>query len=268
MSNLTADRTCGQGEEGEATCRFNLKIVTGGAHAINDKVFEVGDISKFAPFLDLIAEHAVALFTDSSGNTVHEFVINNGPISHVYHQHINPFQVQEAVGTNGFIALQNTWWDTLGNYGGSDGASNNITARMWTRGNWVSPYFLGRDFFGSGGGLIIVHCHLLQHEDKGMMRFYGIQGKLLDESDTITEVDDDIPIYVVLGVLSLIVLVLLVLGLLIAHFRKKQISTKEEDKIAGALGHGSGSNAAPSRSTRSVETEVDGQAGTAEMTEM
>ena len=59
----------------------------------------------------------------------------------------------EPVGNNRFIALNTTWWDTMGNNGDA------VKMRMWTK-----------DY----SGLIIVHCHLLQHEDNGMMGFYGI----------------------------------------------------------------------------------------------
>ena len=45
----------------------------------------------------------------------YEYIINNGR-AHVYHQHINPFQVQTNVSSNGFIAIETTWWDTLGIY--------------------------------------------------------------------------------------------------------------------------------------------------------
>ena len=91
-------------------------------------------------------------------NKSYAFVINNdasftnvtkcpGCAAHVYHQHINPFQVQAPVGENGFIALSTTWWDTLGNFPRNE--SEYIRMKMWTR-----------DYVG----LIIVHCHLLQHE--------------------------------------------------------------------------------------------------------
>ena len=55
----------------------------------------------------------------------------------------------DGVGKNGFIALPNTWWDTLGNYPINSDEYINIR-------------------------LVIIHCHLLQHEDNGMMAFYDI----------------------------------------------------------------------------------------------
>ena len=88
---------------------------------------------------------------DMAGNT-------SAKVPHVFHVHTSPFQVAEAIGNNGFIALPKTWWDTLGNEPAGI-KSNYIPARFWTR-----------DY----DGLIIVHCHLLQHEDTGMMGFFNI----------------------------------------------------------------------------------------------
>ena len=96
-------------------------------------------------------------------NKPYEFIIdNNGnfplfDVGHVYHQHINPFQVIKNIGKNGFFALESTWWDTLGNL--PQNKNEFIKMRFWTR-----------DY----NGLIILHCHLLQHEDQGMMGFYVI----------------------------------------------------------------------------------------------
>lgn len=72
-------------------------------------------------------------------------------LGHVYHQHINPFQMVQSVG-GGRVALGGAWYDTIGSL-------NSLNIRTWTR-----------DF----GGIVITHCHLLQHEDQGMMGFYGI----------------------------------------------------------------------------------------------
>ena len=78
---------------------------------------------------------------------------------HPYHQHTNPFQVVEPVG-NGFVALPGTYWDTLGDY--TNKPSVWITARTWTR-----------DY----SGLIILHCHEVQHSDHGLMGYYNIMEK-------------------------------------------------------------------------------------------
>ena len=158
--SLPGDPDCSQ-----HSC-FNLSFAAGAS--INKKQFNLSFSGN--TFRNLIDNFSLSLFAgdeldDEDG---YEFFINNGG-AHVYHQHINPFHV---TGGNGFISLNNTWWDTLGNYGGT------IRAKMHTRGDWYYPDnytgnteidSLAKRFFGKGGGLIIVHCHLLQHE--GMMDY-------------------------------------------------------------------------------------------------
>ena len=122
--------------------------------AVNGKPFEV--LSSEYPHLS----DSLMLIKK---NKAYEFIIDNNAnrsrfnVGHVYHQHINPFQVQENIGNNGFIALYSTWWDTLGNV--PQDPSDFIIMRFWSR---------------NYDGLVILHCHLLQHEDSGMMGFYII----------------------------------------------------------------------------------------------
>jgi len=76
--------------------------------------------------------------------------------THPYHQHINPFQIvyfrqgDENAGTD--VARHCEWRDTI------PGSSNFFlifTPRVYT-------------------GDVVVHCHLIQHEDHGMMGFYHV----------------------------------------------------------------------------------------------
>jgi len=158
-----------------------------------------------------------------NNDKAHQFIINNGG-SHVYHQHINPFQVQRKVGKNGYIAFETTWWDNLGNYG----SVQTITARMWTRGYWKSPHgALSNWYFGKGGGLIIVHCHLLQHEDSGMMGFYAIR--------TFEMVPDEVLFWVAIVLIIIVVIIICILSCGAAHhFWKRGGSTENEKKLAEA----------------------------------
>ena len=134
--------------------------------------FTLSDISliEHRNWSGLVDKFNIGIFEVDSSQ---EFVINNNN-SHVYHQHINPFQVMHNVGGNGFIALKCTWWDSLGNYVNEGaGIGDTVTVKTWTRGHWLASTtetenpFLGKItdcFFGTGGGLVINHCHLLQHE--------------------------------------------------------------------------------------------------------
>eukprot|EP01084_Bolivina_argentea_P284855 488305_1 len=91
-------------------------------------------------------------------NKAYEFNIDNDN-GHVYHQHISPYQFTQHVGMNGFIALAGVWADTFGNLG----SVQQVKIRTWTRDYW---------------GIIVLHCHVIEHEDEGMMGFFHI---LLDD---------------------------------------------------------------------------------------
>mmetsp|Transcript_50128 Transcript_50128/g.44942 ORF Transcript_50128/g.44942 Transcript_50128/m.44942 type:complete len:719 (+) Transcript_50128:71-2227(+) len=66
---------------------------------------------------------------------------------HVHHQHVYPFQVMENIGTGGFIAQAGDFFDTMG-------AESERLVRTHTA-----------DF----SGYMMLHCHILPHEDEGMM---------------------------------------------------------------------------------------------------
>jgi len=77
---------------------------------------------------------------------------------HPFHHHINPFQVGEDV-VYGFVAQKGEWRDVL-----SSDCSNN------TNGGHVTVRTHTRDFVGK----VVMHCHFLPHEDRGLMGFYSI----------------------------------------------------------------------------------------------
>eukprot|EP01084_Bolivina_argentea_P016229 30377_1 len=70
---------------------------------------------------------------------------------HSYHQHVIPFQITEDIG-DGYLAQAGDWFDTF--------ASEEFTYRMYAA-----------DFTGH----IIAHCHILTHEDTGMMGWFSIE---------------------------------------------------------------------------------------------
>jgi len=147
------------------------------------------------------------------------------------------------------------------NYGGEQ----TITARMWTRGFWDSPYGTNW-FFGTGGGLIIVHCHLLQHEDQGMMGFYGIatEGSLPNETTTDLELSSDsssneVVVYVFVGITVPIIICLLIV-VAVHYFRGKEGPTKDERHLAEAHQSGGPEDVVQSGSIDSA------MAGSTEMT--
>jgi FtsP/CotA-like multicopper oxidase with cupredoxin domain len=82
---------------------------------------------------------------------------------HPYHQHVNHFQITSITADDPIYFQVGDWMDTI-----SD-ASDSMTMRFYT------------DKFA---GEMVVHCHLLSHEDKGMMGLWEISGSDGVEYDT------------------------------------------------------------------------------------
>jgi peroxiredoxin len=75
--------------------------------------------------------------------------------SHLFHIHVNPFQVVSYTDPSGLTLPMDVWRDTLYI---PEGGTYTIRSRF-------------RDFVGDS----VLHCHILDHEDQGMMmclRFY------------------------------------------------------------------------------------------------
>ena len=71
---------------------------------------------------------------------------------HPYHQHINHFQIQDSLDPSGTVVRSFEWRDV---------------APEWELFMRLRPV----DFVGD----VVVHCHILQHEDRGMMALYNIR---------------------------------------------------------------------------------------------
>jgi FtsP/CotA-like multicopper oxidase with cupredoxin domain len=85
-------------------------------------------------------------------NTAEEWVLKSKRNRHVFHIHVNPFEVVRVKGPAGTVA-RGEWRDTIEVPPGWE-----ITIR--TR---------FRDFAGKS----VLHCHILDHEDQGMMQTVG-----------------------------------------------------------------------------------------------
>jgi FtsP/CotA-like multicopper oxidase with cupredoxin domain len=88
-------------------------------------------------------------------NTVEDWILtndNNGP-AHPFHIHINPFQVLEI---NGKPASEGSpiWQDVIAI---PSGGSVKIRHR-----------------FADFTGIYVMHCHILAHEDRGMMKLVRV----------------------------------------------------------------------------------------------
>ena len=82
----------------------------------------------------------------------------NPPIPHPFHIHVNPFQVVEindGKTTTHFPEGKRTWWDT----------------RIIPPGGYIKMRSRFVDFWGE----YVLHCHILDHEDRGMMKVVAVE---------------------------------------------------------------------------------------------
>lgn len=82
-------------------------------------------------------------------DAIYEFILDLG--SHVYHQHIYPFQLQQDIG-NGLLGQFGDYFDSIG-------AGN--------------PFIMRTALYDFAGPMM-VHCHNLPHEDLGFVPSYDI----------------------------------------------------------------------------------------------
>jgi FtsP/CotA-like multicopper oxidase with cupredoxin domain len=91
-------------------------------------------------------------------------------IAHPFHIHVNPFQVVEVFDPNDTTKPQPqklsppfVWWDTFA-----------IPAGKLVDGKVVPGYFKMRSRFVDFTGQYVQHCHILAHEDRGMMQLLEV----------------------------------------------------------------------------------------------
>ena len=138
-------------------------VFQSGTTTLANKVFALGTAngqastnpgmpSEFIPFQSSRAiKQTVAL-----GSVEEWTLLNMNPIRHPFHIHINPFQVVKINGQ----PVEPFWADTIAlPPGGSPAEPTSVTFR--TR---------FRDFAGT----YVMHCHMLAHEDMGMMQMIEV----------------------------------------------------------------------------------------------
>jgi FtsP/CotA-like multicopper oxidase with cupredoxin domain len=160
----------------------------GANHTINGKKF--GDTIDQAMILDTNEEWTIVNTTSTTPP---------GPIMHPFHIHINPFQIFEVFdpfnpvyvftaaeskpGTNCFVDPNDkttwhpcaltainapfVWWDVFPMPG-----AKAITAGTNTI--VIPGYFRFRSRFADYPGQFVLHCHILAHEDRGMMELIEV----------------------------------------------------------------------------------------------
>jgi FtsP/CotA-like multicopper oxidase with cupredoxin domain len=104
-------------------------------------------------------------------NTVEEWTVSNeaGP-THPFHIHVNPFQIVELFDPNSMttplkLSPPFVWWDTFAIPKSKTDA---------TTGKVIKGYFKMRSRFVDFTGMYVQHCHILAHEDRGMMQLVEV----------------------------------------------------------------------------------------------
>lgn len=138
---------------------------------------------------------------------------------HIFHHHVNPFQVTDDIGPNGFLAQKGDRFDTFG-------APEIFYIRVYTA-----------DFIGKN----VIHCHILDHEDFGMMGYYEIKPEN-QVNDTIRDecrdkrgvTGPDVIIIVVISIASCCGLMCLSGGIIVCveRRRRKNQQTKTETEMS------------------------------------
>jgi FtsP/CotA-like multicopper oxidase with cupredoxin domain len=92
-------------------------------------------------------------------------------VTHPFHIHVNPFQVTEvfdpSLPANQQLKKLDApwiWWDTIAIPAGVADSTGKVTA----------GYIKMRSRFVDYPGMYVLHCHILGHEDRGMMQLVEV----------------------------------------------------------------------------------------------
>jgi FtsP/CotA-like multicopper oxidase with cupredoxin domain len=115
-------------------------------------------------------------------DSAEEWTVYNSTVGipHPFHIHINPFQIIEVFDPTTMtgpepMAPPFVWWDTFGIPPGSNTYPDG-TPRLGPDGKqvFVPGYFKMRSRFDDFVGTYVNHCHILAHEDRGMMELVEV----------------------------------------------------------------------------------------------
>ncbi len=136
------------------TIRYEM-TGTGAQPTINGKKFEEGVVNE-SMLLDTQQEWTIENWTTSN-------------VRHPFHIHVNPFQIIELFDPNTMTAPQKLpapwiWWDTFAIPQGKKDSTGKVTP----------GHFKMRTHFADFAGKFVDHCHILAHEDRGMMQLVEV----------------------------------------------------------------------------------------------
>jgi FtsP/CotA-like multicopper oxidase with cupredoxin domain len=115
---------------------------------VNDKAFHLDQ-----PLLKLCKGDAYEILISSTN------VKNTRLNPHIYHHHIHPFQIQNNLDPTGEVFRKGEWRD--------------VAAAVQTEDNEKKPRI--RWWLYDFSGPQVMHCHVLPHEDMGMMTTYNVK---------------------------------------------------------------------------------------------
>jgi FtsP/CotA-like multicopper oxidase with cupredoxin domain len=106
------------------------------------------------------------------GATEEWTIYNDGGAAHPFHIHVNPFQVVEILNpsvSKNPIKLPTPWiwWDNVA-------IPSPAVPPDATDGKTVSGYIKFLSRFVDFTGAYVLHCHILGHEDRGMMQMVQV----------------------------------------------------------------------------------------------
>jgi FtsP/CotA-like multicopper oxidase with cupredoxin domain len=112
-------------------------------------------------------------------DTAEEWTIYNATmdIAHPFHIHVNPFQIVEVFNPATMTAPQKlsppyVWWDTFAIPPGVPDPKDPETDPLKRK--IIPGYFKMRSRFVDFTGQYVQHCHILSHEDRGMMQLLEV----------------------------------------------------------------------------------------------
>lgn len=131
-------------------------VSTSRQFTIDDRQFEDQHIDQ-SMLLDTAEEWTISNYDSGTG------------IAHPFHIHVNPFQIVEIFDPNTMkeplkLKPPYVWWDTFAIPPPSTD----------DKGNTVPGYFKMRSRFVDFTGQYVQHCHILAHEDRGMMQLLEV----------------------------------------------------------------------------------------------
>lgn len=137
--------------------------------------FEIDD----RQFVDGHIDQLMTLDTAEEWTIVNEDLTG---IAHPFHIHINPFQISELYDPNAPAGQQLlkfdkdlVWWDAFAIPAGKKDGSGNVIPDPNNKNKAQDPgYFKMRSRFVDYAGLYVQHCHILAHEDRGMMQLLQV----------------------------------------------------------------------------------------------